>query len=246
MTPKIEHAIVLAAGLGKRLKPITDHSPKCLTEVNRTPILVNTLENLSAIGISNCTIVIGYLSEKIVQTIGKNFCGVNVHYIENSIYDSTNDMYSLWLACETLDKGAIIFEGDVFLRPDTLERALTSMGERSFYIAGRYNGKADEVIIKTDSKLLIRSIDVSWGRGKPPGNYTFMSSGILAVHSGYGKRLSKWLEDWVREKKVNFLFDDVLSQYVGSHSLWVYEIRWDEWVEIDTAEDLKRAEALFM
>ena len=245
MTHKIKHAIVLAAGLGKRLKPITDHSPKCLTEVNRTPILVNTLENLSAIGISNCTIVIGYLSDKIVQTIGTRFSGVDVQYIENSIYESTNDMYSLWLARETLTKGAVIIEGDVFIRSETLKRALYSMDERSFYIAGKYNGKADEVIIKTDSKRRIRSIHVSWGKGTSPGSNTFVSCGILAVQTDYGKRFSRWLADWVHEKKVTYLFDDVLSQYAGSYPLWVYEIGRDEWVEIDTAEDLKRAEALF-
>jgi CTP:phosphocholine cytidylyltransferase-like protein len=246
MLNKIDHAIVLAAGLGKRLKPITDHSPKCLTKVNRTPILVNALENLSAIGIPNCTIVIGYLSEKIVKTIGTSFSGVNIHYIENNIYESTNDMYSLWLARDILKKGAVIIEGDVFIRQKTLERAFSSMGDRSFYIAGKYNGKPDEVTIKTDLKRLIQSIDILWGKGKPPGNNTFMSSGILAIQAAYGKQFSEWLEKWVREKRVNFLFDDVLSKYVGSHSLWVYEIKWDEWVEIDTAEDLKRAEVLFM
>jgi choline kinase len=245
MKHKIAHAIVLAAGLGRRLKPITDHSPKCLTEVNHTPILVNTLKNISAIGISSCTIVIGYLSEKIVKTLGTSFEGITVNYIVNDIYERTNDMYSLWLARDILKKGAIIFEADVFIRAKILREALSTMGERSFYIAGKYNGKPDEVIIETDEKRLIRSIDVIWGKGKTPGSNTFMSSGILVIRSEYGKQLSESLGEWVREKRVNFLFDDVIARNIKSYEIWVYEIGLNDWVEIDTAEDLKRAEALF-
>jgi choline kinase len=245
MIKKIEHAIVLTAGIGKRLKPLTDHSPKCLTEVNRRPILLNTLENLSAIGVKYCTIVTGYLGEKIEATAGSRHKGVEIRYVRNDIYESTSDMYSLWLAREVMKNGTLILEGDIFFMAHTMKAALDDMGGRSFYLAGRYNGKPDEVVIQTDGEQLILSIKVLRGESALPDDHTFMSSGILVIQPDYGTAFSRWLSQWVKQNRVAVLFDDVLSAHATDLPLWVYELSSDDWVEIDTREDLLRAETIF-
>lgn len=124
----IENAIILAAGTGSRMKPLTDHAPKCLTEINGTPILLNALDNLAEIGIKRCVIVTGYFSEVIKDVIGTGYRGIKIEYIYNKHFDKTNDMYSLWLAREILEKGTILLEGDIFFRPETLRNTLTVMG----------------------------------------------------------------------------------------------------------------------
>jgi len=242
-----QEAIILAAGSGTRLKPLTDHAPKCLTEVNGIPILVNTLHNLAACGITSTTIITGYLSNVISDFIGYRFNNIDISYIKNPHYAITNDMYSLWLARHVLERGGLVLEGDIFFRAKTLQSALESMKNRSFYITGKYNGKKGEILISTDHEKRIVSIHVldrdESGRLAP---YNFMSTGLLCVEASYGKRLSLWLTDAVSKNNVNILFDRVLSNHVADIPLWVYEIGQDEWVEIDTMDDLERAETIFI
>ena len=241
----IEHAIVLAAGLGTRLKPVTDHLPKCLTEVNKKPILLNALENLSELGIRHCTVVTGYLGDKIETAAGSGYKGVEIHYVINEAYEKTNDMYSLWLARDVMEKGAIIIEGDVFFRGHTLKEAIYHMGVRSYYLAGKYCGQPDEVLLRTDDENRILSIKVIRGESAPRDEHTFMSSGILVVQPDYGTAFSRWLSQWVDHNRITVLFDDVLAAHATDLPLLVYEINSREWVEIDKREDLIKAETIF-
>jgi len=242
----ITEAIVLAAGMGTRLKPITDHAPKCLTEVNGVPILVNTLENLSRNGIKCCTIVTGYLSDVIVGTIGDKYSSVAIEYIRNEQFEKTNDMYSLWLARHVLERGALILEGDIYFKHHTLSRSLKSMDSRSFYLSGKYNGKKSEILLITDDDFRIQSIRVLGKdeKGRPAPNH-FMSTGILSIQSDYGIRFSGWLSDAVRANNTRVLFDSILSNHITELPLYVFEVGHDEWVEIDTPEDLAVAERVF-
>jgi choline kinase len=242
---KIENSVILAAGTGTRLKPITNKAPKCLTEINGTPIILNALENLKVCGIKRCTIVTGYLNQIIESTLGSSYRGIQIDYIKNDIFAETNDMYSLWLAGDFLEKGTVILEGDIFFRPESLKRAMEGMGKKSFYIAGKYNGSYDEILIKIGADGIVTSIDVLRGRKGEPGDLHFMSTGMLVVQPDYGKLFSQWLKKFVDKKNVNVLFDDVLGVHVGDAALHVFEISHSEWVEVDTVDDLRRAEKRF-
>lgn len=72
-----------------------------------------------------------------------------------------------------------------------------------------------------------------------------MSSGMMVIHADYGICFSQWLTVFVNEKNVNILFDEVLSAYTSEAALYVFEISHKEWVEVDTIDDLKRAEKVF-
>jgi choline kinase len=241
----IEDAIILAAGCGLRLKPLTDQAPKCLTEVHGVPILENTLSNLSAAGIHTCTIVAGHFAHVIEDTIGNRFDNVQVYYLYNQKYSTTNDMYSLWLAREVLERGVLLIEGDIFFRAPTLERVLSQTGNRSCYFAGAYDGSKDEILIVTDHELRITSVEVLTGRHAMRGSRRYMSAGLMLIQQEYGKRLSSWLHEFVQEGRVELLFDAVIAEHVGDARLFVSEISHSEWVEIDTVQDLERAERTF-
>jgi len=245
-TVMIDTAVILAAGSGTRLKPLTDSAPKCLTEVNGTPILINMLQNLIDIGMRSCTIVTGYLYHVITDLIGTQYKTLKVDYIVNSRFKTTNDMYSLWLARKKIEKGVLIIEGDIFFRAETLTRAFSSMGQKSYYVAGKYDGRENEILIKTDKKYLIKSVEVLRNRRGDEGTRYFMSSGILLVQAEYGKKLSQWLSEYVECQEVQVLFDDVISAHTKDCSLYVFKIDHREWVEIDTKEDLKKAELTFL
>jgi CTP:phosphocholine cytidylyltransferase-like protein len=241
----IDDAIILAAGSGLRLKPLTNHAPKCLTEVHGVPILENTLRNLSAAGIYTCTIVAGHFAHAIEDTIGNRFDNIQVYYTHNPKYRTTNDMYSLWLAREKLERGVLLIEGDIFFRVPMLERVLSRIGNRSCYFAGSYDGSADEILIETDHELRITSVEVLTGRRAERGSRRYMSAGLLFIQREYGKLLSAWLQAFVQEGRVDVLFDAVIAEHIGDAPLYVSEISHDEWVEIDTVQDLERAERTF-
>ncbi len=116
-------AIVLAAGLGSRLRPLTDLRPKPLVEVNGMPILHNALRNLEAIGVGEVTVVVGYRKDAIQYACGSRFGGVEINYVESTVFDRTGSAYSLWLAREVLLSGdCLLLEGDVFFEQDALRR----------------------------------------------------------------------------------------------------------------------------
>jgi len=241
----IENAVILAAGTGTRLKPLTDHAPKCLTEINGKPILINALQNLDAVGVKSCTIVGGHFSEKIKSTIGSRFSRMDVNYLLNTHYAVTNDMYSLWLARHILSRGTILLEGDIFFRAAILKRTIEQVENKSYYIAGKYNGKMNEILITVDSVDKVRSIEVLRGKSGPVHPSHYMSTGMLIIQDTYGPYFSRWLTEEVRDNNVNVLFDDILSTHISEADLYVYEIRQNDWVEVDTIEDVREAENVF-
>ena len=241
----IDKALILAAGRGQRLKPLTDHAPKCLTEVHGVPILVNTLQGLSSAGIRRCTIVVGYFSSVIEDAVGSRFEDVELQYVYNRDYEKTNDMYSLWLAAEMLEHGVLLLEGDIFFSHSMLNRVLSQAGSRSFYIAGDYDGRRDEVMISTNRKLRITSVDVLTDHSAETGPFRFISTGMLVLQQHYARLLSGWLSEFVRQGRVNVLFDAVIAEYLDDAPLYVSRIGHHEWVEIDTIEDLEKAEKTF-
>ena len=91
-------ALILAAGFGKRLRPITNTIPKSMVEVNGTPLLVNALNNLTALGITEIGIVVGHMAEYIRSAIGSEFNGAVISYFENPRYLETNNIVSLYKA----------------------------------------------------------------------------------------------------------------------------------------------------
>lgn len=91
-------AIILAAGMGKRLGNLTKDNTKCMVKVNGIPLIDRVLGQLSHFPLSKVILVIGYKGEKLKEYLGFDYQGLPIQYIENSIYDKTNNIYSLSLA----------------------------------------------------------------------------------------------------------------------------------------------------
>ena len=91
-------ALILAAGFGKRLQPITNTLPKSMVEVNGTPLLVNALNNLTALGITEIGIVVGHMADYIKDHIGTEFKGARISYYENPRYLETRSI-SVMMTC---------------------------------------------------------------------------------------------------------------------------------------------------
>jgi len=241
----IENAVILAAGMGTRLKPLTDSAPKCMTEVNGTPIIFNALRSLENAGVKKCTVVTGHFAESIRDRVGPAFGSLEIAYLYNDRYSETNDMYSLWLARDCLEAGTFVLEGDIFFKRDLPARAGSGFGNESGYIAGPYNGDPGEILITAGPGRKISSIELLGDASGEAGPGRYMSSGLLVVNRDFGPEFSRWMGKFVNEGMVNVLFDAVLSEHAGEHPISVYPIEHTDWVEIDTLDDLARAERTF-
>ena len=150
-------AIILAAGMGKRLRPLTDNIPKCMIEVNKTPILINTLDILSQFPVQEVIIVVGHKKEIIQNRVGTTYRGMTITYVANDVYDTTNNIYSLWLAKDLVRDNVLLFEGDIFFEKALVEQALKDENRNSVLV-NTYKSYMDGTVLEINGDLSIRRL----------------------------------------------------------------------------------------
>ena len=242
---RIKNCVILAAGLGSRLKPLTDEIPKCLTEVNGKSIILQTIEVLEKNGIDETIIVVGYLGQSIINKLGSRYMNMKLTYLWNNIYDETNSMYSAWLAREYLEKGALLIEGDTVFEEFLIQKVLAMPDERPYWVADRFSPEYDGSMSITDEHNRIVGLKIVRGKlNKYPDNH-FKSTGLLKITPEYGKLFSQWLDDDVKAKNTHIYYDLVISKHLMDAPIFVCDISGKDWTEIDNLQDLDRAEKIF-
>lgn len=246
MTMKHSSAIILAAGLGNRLRPLTNDRPKCLVNFLGKPIIVRMIEHLSSVGVKNITIVCGYRSDTLRERLKKEQIKTTLNYIENIDYATTNSMYSLWLAREQLAKGGFLIESDAVCDAGLIT-SLSRQGTANAHWAGRvYAGEIDGCVLTAEPqkmRIVKQEIERNPVPGPKPGQYK--STGILSLSADYGKALAEWLDEDVHRGNVNIYYDLVIGKHLAEKPVHIHNIGADLWFEIDTVEDLHQAEHLF-
>ena len=106
-------AIILAAGMGKRLGEFTKENTKCMVEVNGTRLIDRVLGQLSRLDLNRVVIVVGYEGKKLMDYVGNEYNGMPIEYVSNPIYDKTNYIYSMYLARDLIDDDMLFFHGDL-------------------------------------------------------------------------------------------------------------------------------------
>jgi len=123
MNNKIQ-AVICAAGLGNRLRPLTDNCPKPLISVGKKMIIEYMLDNFSDCGLKNIIITVGYKSEMIKQRLGSRYKNCRISYIENHEYAISDNLYSLWLGRNEVNEGMIFFNGDIIFHKNILDNII--------------------------------------------------------------------------------------------------------------------------
>lgn len=117
-------AIILAAGMGSRLGKYTEANTKAMVEVNGKKIIEYCLDILDEVNIHEVVIVVGYQKEKLMQFLGSRYKSIKIQYIENELYNQTNNIYSFWLARGQFDDDIILLESDIIFEKKVIERIL--------------------------------------------------------------------------------------------------------------------------
>ena len=242
---KIENAIILAAGLGSRLQPLTSEVPKCLTEINGKSIINNTLEILEKNGIKETVIVIGYLGDVVKKKIGNKYRNMKISYIWNNKYQETNSMYSVWLAKNYLKKGVILIEGDTIFEETLISYLLDSNDEKTLWVVDKFSNKYRGSMSIVDNNQRIKEIKIVREElNKYQENY-FKSTGVIKITPSYGILFEKWLDKDVNENNVQIYFDLVIAKHLNEEPIHIYDFSGGRWSEIDNMDDLHLAEQIF-
>lgn len=242
-------AIILAAGIGTRLKPLTDNMPKCLTEVNGKSILSNMLEQLDSVGVEEAILVIGYFGNQIKEKIGYKFGNMKISYIENPIYAKTNTSYSLWLAVKDLgfDGALLVLEGDVFFEKALLKEFLDD-GFLTSTIVQKYKPGLDGSFVELDG-----SIVVDWIHKKArPADFTiedkFKTVNIYKFDKDFAQYslipiLKEHIEEGQGKEPLEYVMQDIVKN--RGEKINAFEVGKLKWFEIDDIKELKIAEKIF-
>lgn len=142
-------AIILAAGIGTRLKPITNTIPKCLIGIGEKTLLEHSLDNLKQNNINEILIVIGYLGELIKEKIGTFYNGMDIKYVENKEYAETGNAHSLFKTKGLIDDDSLLIEGDLLYEPNAIKFLLEHPENNTILTAG-LSGSDDQIPVYVD------------------------------------------------------------------------------------------------
>ncbi len=221
------NAVILAAGMGSRLRPLTDDTPKALVKVNGQAIIERQIESLKEIGIDEIIIATGYLHKSFNYL--KEKYGVKLVY--NDKYDVYNNGYTMYLVREHL-KDTLVLEGDVYLRNNFLVSDL----RQSTYFTGKKNKFTDEWVLKFNANHDVTDIVIGSGSD-------YIMTGVSYWNAADGRKIKTMLEEMVREKGFDdFFWDHLIKDQIKDFKLKVHKIKSEDWVEIDSLSDLQRAE----
>jgi len=231
--------VILAAGVGSRIRPLTDNKPKSLLPIGNKSILERMLENIEVAGIRDVIIITGYLEEQIRNFTYKNFKNLNFTYKRNDIYSETNTGYSLLLAREFVGAGDFVkFDADVVFEFKILKK-LINCPHSALCIDRNINLEAEEVKVRVDESGKI----VEVGKSMDPKLALGESIGIEKINSDAGKVLFAELEDLMKDKaNYSRYYDDSYPTIVKAGlPMTAVDITGLKWVEIDTHDDYELA-----
>ena len=237
-------AVILAAGIASRLRPLTDDTPKCLLKVGEKSILELTIDNIIANNIDAVIIVTGYLEEKIKNFTSKKYPDLSVTYIYNEVYGSTNNIYSLWLTKESLSGDEmLLMDSDIIFDKEIITKLLASKYESCLALK-RHNVQDEEIKVKAGENGRVLEI----GKDVKLQDATGESIGIEKFGVETLKELFTIIErKIVVEKNVN-QFYEAAFQELADNGTNIYTVDTTDYIcmEIDTAADLEAARLILL
>ncbi|MDO4470119.1 MAG: aminotransferase class I/II-fold pyridoxal phosphate-dependent enzyme [Bacillota bacterium] len=241
-------AIILAAGMGKRLKELTSNATKCMVEVNGVTMIERMLSQLDALKLNRIVVVVGYEGKKLMEYIGSLNISTPIEYVDNDIYYKTNNIYSLYMAKDYLvQDDTLLLESDLIFEDSVLQRLLDNPYP-SLALVAKFESWMDGTVVTLDEEDNIKNF-----LGKKdfvfediPNYYKtvniykfskeFSNSHYVPFLEAYSKALGN-NEYYEQVLKVITLLDkpEIKAERLGHES----------WYEIDDVQDLNIAESIF-
>jgi len=230
-------AIILAAGVGKRLWSLTQHRPKCLIELGGRTLLARYLDALAWVGIRQAVVVVGYKQDMIRSAVAADSRGVDVRYLVNEHYQRSS-MSSLWLARTELDDDVLIMDADVLFDREILRRLVTSSWPTALLMDETVKQMTEECMV------VVRGGRVVALTKRMPERYDFVGEGVgfLKVKRADTDALIISLKGHADHGELDMEYEDALLEFFGAVRVGHEKIGGLPWIEIDFPEDVARAE----
>ena len=230
-------AVILAAGVGRRLHTLTQYHPKCLIPIGGTTLLVRYLEALEHVGVSQVTIVVGYKQELIREAVASWSGSLPVQFLVNEEYER-GSIVSLWVARQALDDDTVIMDADVLFHPSILERLVASSHPNALLM--------DDTVVQDTEEcmVVVRQGRVIALTKQMPETYDEAGEGVgfLKLSQHDAPSLLKSVEERIDQGLLDMEYEDALRDFFQATLVGVEKIGGLPWIEIDFPEDVVRAQ----
>lgn len=233
--------VILAAGMAKRLRPLTDTKPKCLLKVGVRTLLERTVDAMRQAGIQEFLVVTGYRGEMIREFLTIHYPLSTIHYLDNIDYEHNNNIYSLWMACQKV-RGCdfLLMDSDILCDPAAVVRI--AQEQTSALAVNRHELGEEEMKVVVDTNNRITEISKTCSPEAAMGE----SVGIEKITADYSEALARELDQMIlQEGLIDIFYERAFERLIPQgHTFKVVDTTHYFSYELDTPEDFQRAQEL--
>lgn len=237
-------AVILAAGVGSRIRPLTDTLPKSLLEIDGKTILGRMVDAILGERIQEIIVATGYRADQIKRFLNVSYPTISFQFIHNEHYNETNTGYSLLQTKQAVGSDTFIkFDADVLFEADVLKKLLKSKAN-ALCMDKNIHLEAEEVKVITDESMRV----VEVGKKLDPKLAKGESIGIEKIEHSAGKILFSELGELMKHKEnwQEYYDDSYTALARKGIPMYAVDITGLKWIEIDTTADFKKAEKIFI
>ncbi len=242
-------AIILAAGMGKRLGDFTRNNTKCMVEVNGVKLIDRMILQLAKFNLSRIVLVVGYKAQNLIEYIGDRYNDIiRIEYIENPIYEKTNNIYSLALAKEKMcEEDTLLLESDLIFETQILDMII-SHSEPNLALVAKYESWMDGTMVTLDGdRNIVNFVNKQAFRYENVDIY-YKTLNIYKFSKAFAQNeYVPFLDAYCKVMGNNEYYEQVLRVLTMLHSssLKALPISNEKWYEIDDVQDLDIASTIF-
>ena len=242
-------AIILAAGMGSRLKELTQDNTKCMVKLNGVTFIERMLRQIDDIGLSRIVIVVGYKGQKLIEFISSlEGLKTPIVYVDNDIYDKTNNIYSLALAKQYLvEDDTLLLESDLVFENCIVDMLLSDPRE-SLMLVDKYDDWMDGTCVKLDGNDNITDFIPGKCFNEAEKDEYYKTVNIYKLSQEFSSncyvpQLNSYMEEFGRNEYYEQVFRKIIA--FENPGIFAKRLEGQKWYECDNVQDLAIASELF-
>jgi choline kinase len=242
-TPPVK-TIILSAGQGRRLLPLTKNAPKCLLPISGKPIIEWEIDALLACGIVDVTVVTGFESSVVEDVLQQRYANrAQVNTIFNPFFEVADNLVSCWIARSAMNQDFLLLNGDTIFDPEVLTEVLSSkpapitlcVNQKSVY-------DADDMKVQLDKKGCVKHVS----KTLPVNQIDAESIGLVFFRQNGPQLFCDAIENALRHQdQLRSWYFTIIDALAGKQMVKACSVSEHRWCEVDVAADLAIAEELF-
>jgi histidinol-phosphate/aromatic aminotransferase/cobyric acid decarboxylase-like protein/choline kinase len=241
-------ALILAAGMGKRLGKLTDSDTKCMLEVNGIKLIDRALKAIEDAGIRKLCVVIGYKGDRVQKYLGSNWGKIEISYIENVDYSKTNNIYSLLLAADFLKReDTLLLESDLIFESEVIAKIVDDPRE-NIVLVDKFESWMDGTVVTFNENRIINKFISKQDQAVIENKNFYKTVNIYKFSADFSNNIYiPFLETYCKSVGLNEYYESVLSTIanLNQENLFALEINPYLWHEIDDVIDHSNASTMF-